>query len=87
MKREQFRSGVFKQQYQNKSFSPIPVNQVWTWEEPKVNTLLEKAIQALSGLNAFSLLTKDLENAGILKEMTGFKRNRLFIFEKYLSLF
>jgi len=61
MKMEQFRSGVFKQQYQYKSFSPAPVNQVWTWEEPKVNTLLEKAIQALSGLNAFSLIAPNVD--------------------------
>ncbi|WP_218043551.1 Fic family protein [Oryzomonas japonica] len=58
---EQFRSGVFKQQYQYKSFSPTPVNQVWTWEEPKVNTLLEKATQALSALNAFSLIVPNVD--------------------------
>lgn len=61
MKMEQFRSGVFKQQYQYKSFSPTPVNQVWTWEEPKVNTLLEKATQALSGLNAYSLIVPNVD--------------------------
>lgn len=61
MKMEEFRSGVFKQQYQYKSFSPALVNQVWTWEEPKVNTLLEKATQALSGLNAFSLIVPNVD--------------------------
>jgi Fic family protein len=61
MKMENFRSGVFRQQYQYKSFSPTPVNQVWTWEEPKVNTLLEKATQALSGLNAFSLIVPNVD--------------------------
>ena len=61
MKMEEFRSGVFKQQYQYKSFSPIQVNQVWTWEEPKVNTLLEKATQALSGLNAYSLIVPNVD--------------------------
>lgn len=61
MKMEEFSSGVFKQQYQYKSFSPTPVNQVWTWEEPKVNTLLEKATQALSGLNAYSLIVPNVD--------------------------
>ena len=71
MKMEEFRSGVFKQQYQYKSFSPALVNQIWTWEEPKVNTLLEKATQALSGLNAFSLIVPNVDlfiQMHILKE-------------------
>nr|WP_246545608.1 Fic family protein [Pelotalea chapellei] len=58
---EEFNSGVFKQQYQYKSFSPSLVNQVWTWEEPKVNTLLEKATQALSALNAYSLIVPNVD--------------------------
>ncbi len=61
MKMEEFRSGVFRQQYQYKSFSTSLVNQVWTWEEPKVNTLLEKATQALSALNAFSLIVPNVD--------------------------
>ena len=61
MKMEEFSSGVFKPQYQYKSFSPTRVNQVWTWEEPKVNTLLEKATQALSGLDAFSLIVPNVD--------------------------
>ncbi len=61
MKMEEFSSGVLKQQYQYKSFSPTLVNQVWTWEEPKVNTLLEKATQALSGLNAYSLIVPNVD--------------------------
>lgn len=32
-------------------------------------------------------LIKDFENLEILKEQTGFKRNRIFIFEQYLDLF
>ena len=34
-----------------------------------------------------STLAKSLEEIGILKEITGFKRNRLFMFAEYLNLF
>jgi cell filamentation protein, protein adenylyltransferase len=32
-------------------------------------------------------LIKDFQNLGILKEQTGYKRNRIFLFEEYLRLF
>jgi len=32
-------------------------------------------------------LLKDLEKAGLIKETTGFKRNRLFVFDPYLKIF
>jgi Fic family protein len=34
-----------------------------------------------------STLAKSLEEIGIFKEITGFKRNRLFLFGEYLDLF
>lgn len=34
-----------------------------------------------------SVLIKDFQKLGILKEQTGFKRNRIFWFDAYLKLF
>ncbi len=61
MKLEEFKSGVYRRQYQFESFSPTPVNHDWTWEDPKINTLLEKATQALGELNAFSLIVPEVD--------------------------
>jgi Fic family protein len=61
MKLEQFKSGVWRQQHQYKSFSPVLVNQGWTWEDPQIHTLLEQANRALGELNAFSLIVPDID--------------------------
>jgi Fic family protein len=56
-----FKAGSWVQQYEYKSFSPATVNQDWTWEDPRINTLLEQATQALGELNAFSLIVPDVD--------------------------
>jgi Fic family protein len=61
MKFEQFKAGVWRQQYQYKSFSPVPINQGWTWEDPTIHTLLEQSNRALGELNAFSLIVPDID--------------------------
>ena len=66
-----FKSGLYKQQYQYKSFSPSPVNHLWVWDDPKINTLLEQATQSLGELNAFSIIVPNVDlfiNMHIVKE-------------------
>ena len=61
MKFEDYQSGTYKRQYEYESFSPTPVNHVWTWDDPKISTLLEDATRALGELNAFSLIVPDID--------------------------
>lgn len=71
MKFEQFKSGVYRSQYQYKSFLPAMINQEWTWDDPRINVLLERATQALGELNAFSSIVPNVDlfiSMHILKE-------------------
>lgn len=61
MKFEEFKSGSYRQQYQYKSFLPAKINHEWTWEDPRINVLLEKANRALGELNAFTLIVPDVD--------------------------
>lgn len=56
-----FKAGSWVQQYEYQSFSPAPVNHAWSWEDPRINTLLEQATQAIGELNAFSLIVPDVD--------------------------
>lgn len=71
MKIEDFQSGAFIQQYQYKSFMPTLVNVEWVWQDPMINTLLERATRALGELNAFSFIVPDIDlfiHLHVLKE-------------------
>ncbi len=61
MKFEEFVSGSYKQQYQYKSFQPALINQVWSWDDPRINVLLERATRSLGELNAFTLIVPDVD--------------------------
>lgn len=61
MKLETFQAGIWKQRYQYKSFEPVFINVQWQWEEPRINTLLERATKALAELNAYSLIVPDVD--------------------------
>jgi len=61
MKFEAFKSGEYRQQYQYKSFLPEKINHEWTWGDPRVNVMLEKATKTLGELNAFTLIVPDVD--------------------------
>lgn len=56
------------------------------FSKPLVNARNVQEIADLSPKAANDLIAKFVE-LGILKEMTGFQRNRVYIFESYLNLF
>jgi len=53
MKIEEFKSGKYLQQYRYKSFYPAKINELWTWNDGKINTLLAEANRKLGALDAF----------------------------------
>ncbi|WP_250460373.1 Fic/DOC family N-terminal domain-containing protein [Microbulbifer litoralis] len=61
VKFESFEAGNWIQQYQYKSFDPVTINREWHWEDPVINTLLEKASRALAELDAFTLIVPDVD--------------------------
>jgi len=61
MKIEDFVSGLYKQQYKYKSFSPSKVNHQWVWENGSINTLLEEANRKLGAFDAFTTYIPDIE--------------------------
>lgn len=68
-----FKAGYFRGQFQYKSFSPSPINQEWTWTDPKINTLLSEANLRLGELNAFSLYVPNIDifiQMHVVKEAT-----------------
>ncbi len=56
------------------------------YEQPVVNIkLVSKVLEAQ--VNTATQLIEDFVEMGILTELTGYRRNKLFIFEQYITLF
>ena len=56
-----FKSGSLKQGYKYQYFMPEKINHDFSWEDPSINTLLEKASFHLGALNSFSSLVPDAD--------------------------
>jgi len=56
-----FKSGSLKQGYKYQYFMPEKINHDFSWENPSINTLLEKASFHLGALNSFSSLVPDAD--------------------------
>jgi len=74
---EEFEAGVFKQQYEYKSFCPTFINEEWLVTDPVITTLLDESNLLLGELNAYSRLIPDVDffiSMHIVKEATTSSR-------------
>lgn len=75
---KQFKAGlIVKQSTGYRSFIPETINHTFTWQDPVINTLLEKATLQLGALNSFSQFVPDIElfiKMHVVKEATESSR-------------
>ncbi|MEM8952867.1 MAG: Fic family protein [Verrucomicrobiota bacterium] len=61
MNLSEYKAGHWIEQFQYKSFSPTPINHLWQWDDPAIDTLLSEANRHLGELNGLSLILPDLD--------------------------
>ncbi|HMQ70654.1 MAG TPA: Fic family protein [Ignavibacteria bacterium] len=61
MKIEEFISGHFEKGYNYKYFVPEKINHDWTWDDPSLSVLLEKASMKLGELNSMARMVPDID--------------------------
>jgi len=58
---EQFESGTYGMGMGYKFFLPANINRQWTWHDPQINDLLEKASLQMGQLNSFARLVPNID--------------------------
>ncbi len=74
---DDYKAGQYKQQYEYKSFEPMPINHAWVFSDGQIQNLLSEADRVLGELNAFSQLVPNVDffiRMHIMKEATQSSR-------------
>ncbi len=58
---KKFIAGKYKQHQEYRSFTPSFVNERFTWDNPQIDVLLERAVRLLGELNAYAELIPDVD--------------------------
>ncbi|MEX2399957.1 MAG: Fic family protein [Rhodothermales bacterium] len=58
---DEYDPGHYVRQSGYEAFIPTPINRAWTWDDARINTLLEEATRALVELDAFSRIVPDVD--------------------------
>lgn len=61
MKIEDFKSGHFEKGYQFNYFVPEKINHDWSWDDPTISVLLERASGKLGELNSMARMVPDID--------------------------
>ena len=95
MKLSSFYPGKFINDYGYKYFLPEKINHEWLIDSPEIQLLYKNPVIDASGaeqiLNVFKptahQFIREFMQYDLLREITGMKRNRLFVFSPYIDIF